>query len=41
MPTLAREPLLGAYAKDPFGRAESVDIHAALRSHTEKRAIEL
>ncbi|MFN8573099.1 MAG: amidohydrolase [Gemmatimonadaceae bacterium] len=32
--TVARQPLLGAYAKDPFGRAESVDIHAALRSHT-------
>jgi predicted amidohydrolase YtcJ len=32
--SVAREPLLGAYAKDPFGRAESVDIHAALRSHT-------
>jgi predicted amidohydrolase YtcJ len=31
---VAREPLLGAYAKDPFGRAESVDVHAALRSHT-------
>jgi predicted amidohydrolase YtcJ len=32
--SVAREPLLGAYAKDPFGRAESVDIHTALRSHT-------
>lgn len=32
--TVAREPLLGAYAKDPFGRQESVDVHAALRSHT-------
>jgi hypothetical protein len=31
---VAREPLLGAYAKDPFGRAESVDIHAALRAMT-------
>jgi predicted amidohydrolase YtcJ len=32
--TVAREPLLGAYAKDPFGRAESADIHAALKSMT-------
>jgi len=32
--TVAREPLLGAYAKDPFGRKESADVHAALRSHT-------
>lgn len=32
--TVAREPLLGAYANDPFGRAESVDVHAALRSMT-------
>ena len=31
---VAREPLLGAYAKDPFGRAESVDIHASLRAMT-------
>lgn len=32
--SVAREPLLGAYAKDPFGREQSVDVHAALRSHT-------
>jgi predicted amidohydrolase YtcJ len=32
--TVAREPLLGAYAKDPYGRAESVDVHAALKSMT-------
>ena len=31
---VAREPLLGAYAKDPFGRAESVDVHTALRAVT-------
>ena len=31
---VAREPLLGAYAEDPFGRAESVDVHAALRATT-------
>ena len=31
---VAREPLLGAYAKDPFGRAESVDVHVALRAVT-------
>ena len=31
---VAREPLLGTYAKDPFGRAESVDVHTALRAVT-------
>ena len=31
---IAREPLLGGYGKDPFGRAESVDVHAALRAVT-------
>ena len=31
---VAREPLLGVYGKDPFGRAESVDVHAALRAVT-------
>jgi predicted amidohydrolase YtcJ len=31
---VARKPLLGAYAKDPFGRAESVDVHVALRAVT-------
>jgi predicted amidohydrolase YtcJ len=31
---VAREPLLGVYSKDPFGRAESVDVHAALRAVT-------
>jgi predicted amidohydrolase YtcJ len=32
--SVAREPLLGVYGKDAFGDAESVDIHAALRSQT-------
>jgi predicted amidohydrolase YtcJ len=32
--SVAREPLLGVYGKDAFGTAESVDIHAALRSQT-------
>lgn len=32
--SIAREPLLGVYGKDAFGTAESVDIHAALRSYT-------
>jgi len=32
--SIAREPLLGVYGKDAFGTAESVDIHAALRSQT-------
>jgi predicted amidohydrolase YtcJ len=31
---IAREPLLGVYGKHPFGTAESVDVHAALRAYT-------
>jgi predicted amidohydrolase YtcJ len=31
---IARAPLLGVYGKDPFGRAESVDVYAALRAVT-------
>lgn len=31
---VAREPLLGVYGADPFGRAESVDVHTALRAVT-------
>ena len=31
---VAREPLLGVYGKDPFGRAESVDVRTALRAVT-------
>ena len=31
---VAREPLLGVYGGDPFGRAEAVDARAALRSST-------
>ena len=31
---IAREPLLGVYGKDPFGRSESVDVHTALRAVT-------
>jgi len=31
---IAREPLLGVYGKDPFGRAESVDVHTALHAVT-------
>lgn len=31
---IAREPLLGVYGGDPFGRAESVDVHSALRAVT-------
>jgi predicted amidohydrolase YtcJ len=31
---IAREPLLGVYGKDPFGRKESVDVHDALRAVT-------
>jgi hypothetical protein len=31
---IARQPLLGVYGGDPFGRAESVDVHTALRAVT-------
>jgi predicted amidohydrolase YtcJ len=31
---VARQPLLGVYGRDPFGRAESVDVHTALRAVT-------
>ena len=32
--SVARETLLGTYGAHPFGTAESIDIHAALRSYT-------
>jgi predicted amidohydrolase YtcJ len=32
--SIAREPLLGVYGNDPFGRKESVDARVALRSFT-------
>ena len=32
--SVVRRPLKGAYGKQPFGAAESVDVHAALRSYT-------
>jgi predicted amidohydrolase YtcJ len=32
--SVARETLKGVYGAQPFGTAESVDIHAALRSYT-------
>ncbi len=31
---IAREPLLGVYGKQPFGTAETVDVHTALRAYT-------
>ena len=31
---VARQPLLGVYGNDPFGRKEVVDVHAALRAVT-------
>jgi predicted amidohydrolase YtcJ len=31
---IARQPVLGVYGGDPFGRAESVDVHTALRAVT-------
>ncbi|MSQ99689.1 MAG: amidohydrolase [Xanthomonadales bacterium] len=32
--SMARQPLLGVYGADPFGQAEAVDVHTALRSFT-------
>ena len=32
--SVARETLLGTFGKQPFGTAESVDVHVALRSYT-------
>jgi predicted amidohydrolase YtcJ len=32
--SVARQTLKGTYASQPFGTAEAVDIHAALRSYT-------
>jgi predicted amidohydrolase YtcJ len=32
--SIARETLLGVYGTDPYGRAESVDVHTALKSFT-------
>jgi predicted amidohydrolase YtcJ len=34
----ARETLRGVYGRQPFGTAESVDVHAALRSYTASNA---
>lgn len=31
---IVREPLIGVYGQHPFGTAESVDVHAALRAYT-------
>jgi predicted amidohydrolase YtcJ len=38
---VAREPLKGTWGAHPFGTAESVDIHAALRSYTRWAARQL
>jgi hypothetical protein len=32
--SVAREPLLGVHGGDPYGRGQSVDIRASLRSYT-------
>jgi predicted amidohydrolase YtcJ len=32
--SMVRQPLLGVYGEDPFGQAEAVDVHTALRSFT-------
>ncbi len=39
--SVAREPLKGTYGPHPFGTAESVDIHTALRSYTQWSAHQL
>jgi predicted amidohydrolase YtcJ len=39
--SIARETLKGTYGSHPFGTAESVDIHAALRSYTSWNAHQL
>jgi hypothetical protein len=39
--SVARETLKGVYGAHPFGTAESVDIHAALRSYTQWSAHQL
>ena len=39
--SVAREPLLGTYGRQPFGTQESVDVHAALRSYTSWAARQL
>jgi len=36
--SVARRPLLGVYGEQPFGTAESVDIHTALKSYTIRAA---
>jgi predicted amidohydrolase YtcJ len=39
--SVERDPLKGVYGKHPFGTAESVDVHAALRSYTSWAARQL
>jgi predicted amidohydrolase YtcJ len=39
--SVARETQAGAYGRTPFGLAESVDIHTALRSYTIRAAHQL
>ncbi len=39
--TVAREPLKGTFGPHPFGTAEAVDVHTALRSYTEWAARQL
>jgi len=39
--SMARETLNGAYGQHPFGTAEAVDVHAALRSYTSWAARQL
>jgi predicted amidohydrolase YtcJ len=39
--TVAREPLKGTFGPHPFGTAEAVDVHTAMRSYTEWAARQL
>jgi predicted amidohydrolase YtcJ len=39
--TVAREPLKGTFGPHPFGAAEAVDVHTALRSYTDWAARQL
>ena len=38
---IERETLLGSYGSNPFGTAEAVDAHAALRAYTAEAARQL
>ena len=39
--SIKRQPALGVYGGDPYGRDEAIDVHAALRSFTAWNARQL